>query len=422
VDRHVIPDQTRLDVPSLTGASVAQLLGDQALPPATVELIERLAQGYPRLAVELGRALRNTPAATSTAHLLSTGGVHNVLSEMLPDENLRQTLAVLALFERVGFDGALAADVDVISQQFNLDRLQVRAHIRQETGRFISTAGRCRRVTPLALAVWLVRELIGKQPSAIADSIVRLPENLSSAFRGQLEVLGGDPTVEDVLEEVARLQASRFRGPDGQITELGASFLHSLAFAVPELAARIIEEQLAGADRDLLYSQPSNVRRNLVWALSHLLWFQSTFETAATTLLRLAEAESETYGNNATNEVAGAFQLQLGGTEVPYNSRLAWWDQQLASATSAKKRVLLSCLAKGLDDHEMRMSNWRGARLQTKEWGPATIGELIEIKRALWDRVIDMTRSDEAELREAALEIIERHVRSLAAFDSRRRF
>jgi hypothetical protein len=409
-DRHLIPDQARLDVAPLPAQSVQQLLGGQALPDVARELIERLAQGYPRLAVELGRALRSTPSATTTADLLSTAGVHSLLSRMIPDPSLRRSLSVLALFERFGFEQDTSSELDIIAEHFGLDRLQLRNHVRGETNRFISTVGRSRRVTPLALGVSLVRELI--RPSTVVDSIVNLPEPLASAFRRQLEVLGGDPSIELVLEEVAARQAGRFRGSDGQLTEVGASFFHSLAFAAPELAARVIGEQLAGADRSLLFAQSPRVRRDLVWGLSHLLWFQPTFETAADLLLRLAEAENEDYGNNATNELAGAFQLRLGGTEVSYDVRLNWWDRNELSGDKRRRTLLLMCLDKGLDEHEIRMGNWRGARLQPKEWRPQTLGDAWSIRRALWDRLLRLARS-ESEIRDRALNVVERHVRAL---------
>lgn len=414
-DRTVIPDQRRLDLAPLTKASMRELLAEQGLSDSNVDLIENLAQGYPRLAVEIGYAFRLAPAARTTADLLAVADVHTLLGEMIPEPQLRESLSVLSLFERVGFDGEVATELKIVAQQFGLDPLKLRHHVRQETGRFVSAAGRYRRVTPLALGVWLVRELLREKPTTVVDSIVKLPDTLAAAFRRQLGVLGGDPHVEDVLEEVANQQAHRFREPDGQLTELGASFLHSLAYGSPELAGRLMAQQLEDSGPEFLRAQQPSVRRHLVWALTHLLWFASTFEVAADTLLRLAEAENETYGNNATEELAGVFRPRLGGTEVSYNDRLAWWDRHWESSSPEQKRVLLTCLDKALDEQEIRMGNWRGARLQPKEWHPSSIEEHLTIKREAWERLLKVVRTQPT-LRDAALKMIADNIRTLASF------
>jgi hypothetical protein len=396
-----------------------QLLAVQGLGDEAMALVEGMAQGYPRLAVELGRTLREVEAR-STADLLATADVHNLLQRMIPDENLRESLSVLALFDRVGVDGEVATELDAVAHHFGVDRLRLRTAVSDEEARFISKAGRYRRVTPLALAVWLVREYVRSKPSAIVDAITTLPESLAEAFRRQLEILGGDPTIETVLEEVASRQAGRFRR-NGQLTSQGASFLHALSFAAPELAARLMSEYLGSADEVELRAQASDVRRNLVWGLSHLLWFAQTFNTALDLLFKLAGVETETFSNNATGEFLGAFQLQLGGTEVPYQERLNWWDGAATRADQTALMLLTDALAAGLEEREMRMGGWRGARLRPEEWKPQTVADAVKARKAVWDRLLELGRANDPALTAKVAKIASRHIRDVVRYPFMRR-
>jgi hypothetical protein len=63
-------------------------------------------------------------------------------------------------------------------------------------------------------------------------------------------------------------------------------------------------------------------RRNLVWALEKLCFRLETFSPAARLLYRLALAENENIGNNATGQFLQLFQPMLAGTEVDLMTRL----------------------------------------------------------------------------------------------------
>jgi len=95
-----------------------------------------------------------------------------------------------------------------------------------------------------------------------------------------------------------------------------------------------------------------------------LLWFTETWQPAADLLLRLAVAETETFGDNATNTLLGTFLLRLGGTATPYRERLRWWDRQYIDAEhggdAAGATLLARALAAGLNERESRSAAWHG--------------------------------------------------------------
>jgi hypothetical protein len=54
-------------------------------------------------------------------------------------------------------------------------------------------------------------------------------------------------------------------------------------------------------------------RREAVWTLVRLAWKTSSFHDAVFAMALLAEAENETWANNATAEFLARFQIFLGG-------------------------------------------------------------------------------------------------------------
>jgi hypothetical protein len=166
-----------------------------------------------------------------------------------------------------------------------------------------------------------------------------------------------------------------------------------------------------------LRSQPSDIRRELVWAAAHLLWFSETFEAAADALMRLAEAENETYSNNASGILGGFFQLRLGGTQVTYSVRLEWWDSaaQDALLRTDLERLELLCdvLSNGLVENEMRTQSWRGSRLQPVEWRPTSFAEAASQRLHVWQRLLRLT--DQASIVTHVGEVLARHLRSVVS-------
>src|SRR5205807_3178218 len=103
-------------------------------------------------------------------------------------------------------------------------------------------------------------------------------------------------------------------------------------------------------------------------------WFKETFRTSVLLLLSLAEAETEKWANNATGILNGAFQLYLGGTEVPILERLSIIEDVLISGSPSRKQVALRALGALFDINPIRSSESEefGSKPVPREWIPAT--------------------------------------------------
>jgi hypothetical protein len=382
-ERRPEPDPRTLEVTPLAEGLVTELVRQVAnLRQEDAELVASLAQGYPKLAVELAHLVTHAAAPESVLDLLRSERIDRILNAMLPQADLRTHLGHLAIMERLGFDDELEIETDRFCETFGLNPMQFRAAIEQETGRFVTSVGRYRRVTPKALAVWLLYETVRLDPAYYGDRLASLPPALFSSFREQVELLGGNPLIDGVVREVLAQRADSFRDLD-HLTVEGARLLYAATFAVPETAVDLIHNLIVSSSREQLESLADDRRRQLVWALQHLLWFRASFERAADSLLTLAVTENEPYANNATGVLIGAFQLLLGGTEVPFGERLAWLESRRARFGEQSALIAFHAAETALSVFQARSGGWGGSRRQPVEWRPSEI-ETAEAHRGAW--------------------------------------
>jgi len=381
-DRDSRPGRNSIDIRPLAGGVIATLASSVAgIGEDQAQLVAGLADGYPKLAVELGRAIARSDDPASILELIRTNNVHALLQNMLPDDIVRRQISHLAIVSRLGFEGGLEYEANQLCDAFDLDPMQFRAAIEAEHGRFVSEAGRYRLATPRAFAVWLVGALIREAPGSFADRVVSLPEQLFESFRRQVEVLGEDPYIAELLTEVMARKGGTFLRASAVTPEF-ARLLEAISFAMPDLAADRLAELVAADDPEGLRGLDGERRRSFVWALSHLLWFSTTFAPAASSLFRLALAENESYGNNATGVLTGVFGTHLGGTEVPLRERVDWLATEYPPFGVGGAELTIRCAATSLQLMETRMGGWRGARLQPEEWHPREVLEEQDARRS----------------------------------------
>jgi hypothetical protein len=403
--RDAVAGRATLDVQPLAPGLIASLVSSvTGLSDEQGELVASLADGYPKLAAELAHELASAEDVGSVVQLLQTANISGLLERMIPHEATRNYIAHLALVDRLGFDDDLAFEANQLCEVFNLDRIAFVTAIGGEQGRFVSEAGRYRLATPRALAMWLVRDLIQRDPAAFADRVVLLPEQLFDAFRRQIELLGDDRLVAELLQEVLTRKGESFLRAT-EISEEFARLLRAIAFAVPELAASRIRELVFGENTQSLLQFNGPVRREFVWALSHLLWFETTFQASADSLFRLALAESERYGNNSTGTIVGAFGVHLGGTQVPLSDRLGWLSSTYQEYGSPGASLAASCAAHALETMETRMGGWTGSRLQPVEWRPADLEEEQRVRSEALRLLLNLAAHDSEIAAQVAQEV-----------------
>ena len=334
--------------------------------------------------------------------------IGSVLARLLPAQDV-PLLGILALFEKLGFEGDLSQELSLVCRVLEADEANIRQIVDRELGRFVSSAGRFRRVTPRLFAVWLATRLVSEDRSILGKALADLPESLRNRIVTQVRDFAGDPVVEEVLGDTLT-QSPFLEGTLSDVDEGASRLLHVAAIAAPSAAMAAVERVLSGVSAESLMAFGPG-RREMVWALEVLLWFEDSFDSAADSMLKLAMAENETWANNATGIVKGVFRIHLGGTGASYGQRLQWARAALDQFGDLAKPIIVDGLGNALESHESRSSTHFGGRTAPEEWQPGTVSEDVEARGGAWDLLIEIARSS-SELSDRVAKVLAQGVRT----------
>lgn len=105
---------------------------------------------------------------------------------------------------------------------------------------------------------------------------------------------------------------------------LGSELFLAMSTVNPAAIATHLRRVLGYKDIDWLREQVyGDVRRNIIWALERLCFARESYHDGVFMMARLAVAENEEIGNNATAQLVQLFHIYLAGTEVNLKDRLA---------------------------------------------------------------------------------------------------
>ena len=267
-------DARYLDVPPLAVAASKQIALSVGLGEQDADLVAEFTEGYPGLALTLARAILHGEAGGSLIERVrGHEEIGRLLSRLLPREDVLP-LGMLALFEKLGFDGDLAQELSVACETLDVNEARLREVAHRELRRFVSTAGRFRRVTPRLFALWLAIQFLHERSASLTTALTRLPESLRDRIVAQMRDFAGDRVVADALGEILDLPPFR-DGALGDVDEGAARLLHVAAIAAPHASMAAIERVLSSASTvELRAFGPG--RREMVWALEVLLWFEES--------------------------------------------------------------------------------------------------------------------------------------------------
>lgn len=386
------------------------------LSEADVSRVVGLAQGFPQVAVLLGRArLQDAPdlGALSDSDLLE----RMLVGRKGASEQARDVVRACAMFDVLGIEGDFSDQMAFAAKHlcgiegrefYGILQDFIERGVIQKRGDFI-------QVQPKPLAIRLASEKWRRMPPEDALAIFRehMPPGLTEALCDQLAKL-------DFLPQ-AREAAGRLcepTGPFGRLevlnTESGSRCFRSIVEANPAAAMTALTRELGGRATDEL-REIGPGRRDLVGALEKLAFRGETFEEAVRLLLDLAVAENESWANNATGEFVSKFQMHLSGTEAPPELRFGVLDEALASGEPERERLAVEGLDRALETGHYSRSGGaetQGSGPSLKDWEPSTYGEVYDYLRGGLGRLTQIACSD-SQWSEKAKKSIASHARGL---------
>ena len=359
----------------------------------------KFADGYPKLASQLAKAwdnqigirLDNLHLAKSilqkssryTEQTFQAACLFSCFQAILPQEEAGQIKFLAAL-------SGNQTSVETLSQQITLLR---EIGVLRYRGRFIWMEPR-----PLALELAAHQWQVWEHQRSKWDEVLSGNYNahLKKNAAKQLALLNTRPIAREVVQHVCRRDGpfSSFAAIDrDRNAEILSCLAEVDAKAVITLLQRVFPENM---DLKLV---TGDTRRHLVWALEKIAFCKETFEPGAQLLLRLAAAENESWGNNATGQFKGLFPALLGDTEADGSLRIRFLQGSLERPTPEQLPIIADALLKGIEgDHFSRGvgAEIHGSRPALDSWRPDTWRDVWDYIGQCLDLLLQMAvRQDE---------------------------
>ena len=381
--------ETLVKVPEAS-SSVTEAIIHSVCPELPSEDFRRLAhfsRGFPKIAHLVAEAWTHArPVAFATEEHLVEAFVRGRLP---PDHNLLGSARLLAALQLVRMEGPGANHLEEVAVRGrNLSAADLRVGFNELIDRGVALRrGRFVTLQPRPIALHLAERQWRDWSPGCWDAVLggdTSPELKVGAAK-QLALLNTTDIARQVVAHVCRNEGP-FEGAEGLARRGHTEVLSALA----EVDASLVAQRIGRSLRRVpdLVEVGGDVRRYLVWALEKIAFDPDAFEDGAELLLRLAVAENETYGNNATGQFVALFPVVLGNTAADGPARLVLLRDVAQSNNPTQRKIVVDALLNGsATDHFSRSvgAETHGSRPALRSWQPTReealgyIGDCVEL-------------------------------------------
>lgn len=397
-----------LEVGPLSSEAMAAIVASfapQLSEPLRLAVAQRSSESPGLLAFVSTEMARSGASVERWEELERTQGfVEFVTREVFPyraDDPESRLMRGLSLFQQVGWSQEAEDQGRAVAEFADLDWVQARNAARQLINRgVVGARGRFLFAKQDTLAIYLARDTIRAAPPDVLDRLlVTLGPSARLSLLRRLRQVGADPTttafVRRLFSDLLEVES---------IGQVAWDAVRILAPAFPDVFLPTLERLIEAAPPEELRALREG-RRELVWALEDLAWWRDTFPAAARLLMRLALAENETYGNNATGIWSRLFQVVIGGTAAPFEDRRTLLTAALHDEDPRVRRLGVLGLGASLQVsliHRLGGPPTDTGRIPPSEWRPKTHAEwseiIIDSLRQLGDVVADPDQTVRAQV------------------------
>ena len=318
---------------------------------------------------------------------------------------------LLSLLTHVGISGHFQAELNLICKifgdgQWHPARVLSELEDLEKAG-LAKTGGSFAEITLPFLANHLVTKLLPGRRDEIF------------ALFGGLDRLGRIRFVRR-LSQVTSQEVDRFwdalfdphdpRAPFGSLSSAlrQDQMLRFIAGATPERTVRILEDALLQTSREDRLAISEERRRELMWALEQLLFRATTSGRALRLIWLLAEAENETWGNNATGVLSECFHPLHSQMPLPLNDRLAALREFTSPRVSKEGRlVAIRAASRALASAAITLRHSTGVEPLDK-WPVFTRPDAYDYARDLVDHFLAIAETEVIEVAAHALKRLPR--------------
>lgn len=373
-----------------------------SMPIEHRKFVARFSDGYVRLAKLSADAVVQQPAMDIRT-LLDLKHIQAFLSSMIGGGDHPRHLHVLAALTSVGWEDEVEDEGRLISEHLGLPWQDVRYTVEQLHRQYgiAPRGGRYRYISPTPLATYLAVDAWNSYSSQMKSLPNVLPsEKAREAYYDRLQTIASNPQA----KKFARTELdSFFLSTETLGDAISVRRWSALLSADPDSAAIKLHRSLVQLSVNERAAIAGRARREIVDALVALAWRSSTFYDATLSLAYLAEAENESWENNATAEFLAKFRPVLSGTCVPYSERLEVVETLLGTDSNRLTELSLLALGQAASTDRIRAERaWRFDEAREPEWLP-TYEQLEECQKEALAALIGATQFRESKCAQTLL-------------------
>lgn len=386
----------------LTGMQENSILGMligvyAGLSESAIRRIAKFAEGFPLMARLLAEA--NLSGSSDVVRLDDLELVKRMIwGSELEDPIALKVIESCSVFAYFGFEKEVGEEVRFIARCL-CPQMDFNDFYGTIIGKFsrrgiIEFKGRFAHVVPQPLAITLAARWWEKQSPEMVErlfsevvSYPKLAENLCI----QMSRIGFSKHANEFVEKLCAPQA-----PFGQLevlsSKMGSQLFQVLVEVNPKATLKATKRVFGALSYCRLIEIRDNARRNLVRALTKLVFFENSFSEAANLLFRFAVAENEKWANNATGVFLQLFHVYLPGTSVDLQQRLLLLRELSEKKSESEIEMVIKALGGALLSR-----NFSGLPIETSGaikrdeigYKPKTYAEIYEY----WNEVLQLIKS-----------------------------
>ncbi|MDR3606237.1 MAG: hypothetical protein P4M08_02525 [Oligoflexia bacterium] len=406
------------------------------LPVEISHRLARFSDGYPRIAVLLAESYQKTSGSIQDFLSIADDDLFNRLicdnpgNTSLLEKN-RRVLRAISLFEKIGYElPQLEVESQWLAKREDISWADFQEVVAAQKKRKILQGDFYLYVSPFVLRVRLITEwweIKGMSEQTFRDFTASIPEDrredLLERFVDHVRYIAETPRGSQFVKHLLSSNGIFSANQNSLITQkIGSSFFLYLADAAPEEAVSCLERTIGTWSTEQLKSFTTG-RREVVWALAKLVIWKNLFHRAARLLLKLAEAENETFSNNSSGEFADLFYLSYGTmatSEASPSERITLLEEMFRSSSEFQKKTAIRACKNAIElrgvSRPMRVDFQ--VRRTPSFWTPNTWGDLYDAYGLYWDLLVKEIKFLTGELKKEAGEALLSVCRTTVHYDA----
>ena len=321
---------------------ISEELDENETNRSDINEIKKLAGGYPQMALKLVEAYQKNESAGPEAVAQLMPQLLNLSEEYKKEE--KTVMQTLSLCMPMPYQNATHEGFEYLLKENHITPLngmeyeERRSLAGKLVDRYyptlIDVQGVWLYVRPFPLAVWLTSEWfknVCNRPihfKELIDSIRQQPESvqntISEGFCKHIQQMSGNKEAFKMVADLVNADINHpFFDEENLCSGLGSKLFLAMCTVNPAAIAASLRRVLGSKDIAWLREKfDGDGRRNVVWALERLCFAAESYNDGVMMMARLAAAENEDIGNNATGQLVQLFHIALAGTEVNLQTRL----------------------------------------------------------------------------------------------------